>query len=440
MVTPALVRAEIRRELGRPSSLWLVSGLLAFCLLAALFSLTQASLKLYTPAVYLLAPLLMAPVGAHRVARDRDRDVAALSATTPLRPSEVLLGKVLGLGVLWGLSLAATAPLLYVLTSQAATGAFLQLSPLLAWGLVLGLVGLLAGLVVGYVQGGDASSAVAWAFGLVLAWIVLALQRGRVYALASNETQFAIVQGVVHLSPLTWAIEALHPDAAFLRGDHVGLLAGLALLMAPLAVGLASLAAGLQHHDGWRPNLREHRRALTGLAIALAGFAILLGAWSYPQPVPGKPHVGVGASQAHAADTQIQFVLEDESPWSKHTAATAHFTFHGKPNATLSLDGFTLAAEPVYLELRSQVPEIVSLDENGRAQVQVPVGLTPERLVDQTTARANFTLEGQPASLDAPLSPRGIAIPLGTSILTGVAPLGVAATAAIIVPRRLNRW
>lgn len=440
MVNPARVQAETRRELLRHSSLWLVAGLLTFCLLAALFSLTQSSLKLYTPAVYLLAPLLMAPLGAHRIARDRDRDVSALNATSPLRPSEVLLGKALGLALLWALALAATAPLLYVLVSQAATGAFLQLAPLLAWGLALGLVALLAGLIVGYAQAGDASSALAWAFGLVLAWIVLALQRGRLYALAATETQFTIARGVVHLSPLTWAIEALHPDAAFLRADHGGLLVGLALLVVPLAVGLASLAVGLQHHDGWRPNLGERRRALTGLATALAALAILLVAWSYPQPVPNQPRLGPEASKAHVGDAQVQFALEDESPWSKDTAATAHLTFRGQPNATLDLDGFAIEAEQVDVELRSQAPELVRLDEDGRAGVQVPVRLTPLRLVDQTTARANLTLEGQPASLEAPLSPTGIAIPLGASVLTGLASLGGAATAAVIVPRRLNRW
>lgn len=440
MVSSDRVRAEIRRELLRPSSLWLVAAVLAFCLLAALFSLTQASLKLYTPAVYLLAPLLMAPVGAYRVARDRDRDVAALNATTPLRPGEVVLGKALGLALLWTLALAATTPLLYVLASQAATGAFLQLAPLLGWGLVLGLVGLLAGLIVGHVQGGDATSALAWAFGLVLAWIALALQRGRVLALASDEAQLAIARGFVHLSPLTWAIEALHPDAAFLRGGHLGLLLGLALLVLPLALGLASLAVGLQHLDGWRTDPRERPRALAGLAIAVAAMAIVLTAWSYPQPLSGQPRVGMEASQTQIGDTQVRFVLEDESPWSKDTAARAHLMFHGEPNATLELDRVTLEAEHVRFEIGSAFPDRVGLDEEGRASVDVPLRLTPQRLVAQTTARANLTLDGQPASLESPLSPRTIAVPVGGSVLTGLASLGVAATAAIIVPRRLNRW
>jgi hypothetical protein len=440
MVKPARVLAETRRELLRPSSLWAAAGFLSFCFLAALFSITQTSLKLYTPAVYLLCPLLMTAVGAHRIARDRDRDAAALNATTPLRPSEAVLGKALSLTLLWTLTLAATAPLLYVLVSQAATGAFLQLAPLLAWGLVLGLVGILAGLIVGHSQDGETSRAVASAFGLVLAWIVLALQRDRFYALASDDAQLTIVRGFVHLSPLTWAIEALSPDAAFLRVDHLGLLLGLALLVLPLGLGLASLAVGLQQLHDWRPNLAERPQPLAALATAVAAMAVLLGTWSYPPPAPTQPSVGPDASQGQVGDTQVRFILEDETPWSKKTFAKAHLTFHGQPNTTLGLDRFTLEAEHLRLELRSEAPDHVNFDEAGRASVEIPLRLIPQRLVTHTTARANFTLDGQPASLEAPLSPRGIAIPAGASVLTGLASLGGTATAAMIIPRRLNRW
>lgn len=434
------IRAEVRREGLCPSSLWLVAGVLAFSLLAALFAVMQASLKLYTPAVYLFVPLVMVPVGAHRVACDRDRDAAALNATTPIRASEVLAGKVIALVLLWGVTVAATVPLLYVLTMQAASNAFLQLTPLVAWGLVLGLVSALAGLIVGYAQGPGATRAVSLGFGLVVLWLVVALQRERLYALASTETEVAIVRAIAHASPSTWAIEALTPNAAYLVPGHGELLTGLALLLAPLAVGLTCLAVGLQHLDGWHPNPLTHRRALGGLAIALVGIAALLGAWSYPDPPGSTSPVSPEPAKANLDDVQVRLAVEDEATWSEHTTARVHLSFAGSPNATLGIERFHLEAEHLTLAPRSSIPDTVRLDGQGRGHLSVPVTLTPHQMVGDITLTARLAVDGQGATMHTPLSPSGYAVPLAASAATGATAFGLAAAAAFHVPRRMNRW
>lgn len=446
VVTLARVRAEIRREVVRPRSLGLVAGFVGLCTLLALFAVTQAGLKVYTPAVYLFVPLAMAPVAAHSLARDRDRHVGEIHATTPLGPGEALLGKALGLAAVWVLALAASLPLLYVLASSAATGAFLQLAPLLAWGLVLGLVSLLAGLIVGYLHEHDATRAVSSGFLLVLGWALLALQRGRLYSFASNETQLALARGLAHASPVTWALGALQANAAYLAPGHASLLAGLALLAVPLAAALAALAVGLQRLAGWRSRPLACRNALAVLGLALVAAGLLLVSWNYPSPSGSGLPSGPSQAQTTLEGTQVRLVVEDDAEWGKGSQARAHLFFTGPRNASLHLQELHLEAENLRLEPDVSLPQRIVLEGKGseggggRASLTVPVTLTPLRLVNDEVVTAEIVVDGEAATLEVPLSPSSYRLPLESSMAVGGLTLALATATAIAGPRRMNAW
>lgn len=453
MVRLVRVGQEVRREVLRPSSLWAIAGVLALCLLVGLFAITQAALELYTPAIYLFLPMLMAPLAAHRIARDRERDLSAVHATTPMGSADVLLGKVVALFLLLALAMGATLPMLYVMTAQAATGAFIQLIPLVAWGAAIGTVSMLVGLLIGYARLANSVGALSTAFVVVLLWFLLPLQRGRLYGWADSMAELRVIRALLHASPFTWALDALATGAAYLDPAHASSLVGLAILLVPLALGLGALALGWQHMDGWHPRALARPVASCLLAASLVATGALLWAWDHPAPGGPTQH-GEPVADQLAGDVRLQLGFETHEPWSTSTPGTLHITFIGEPNATVRLTSLTFTSANLTVQTEVDLPREIHLDQPipsrgqphvegdqaGHAALQIPVTLVLHRLDQQPAIETHLTLDGTSATVTTTHRAWDHRLPLAASMLTGGATLVVVAGAAVLVPRRLNTW
>lgn len=452
MVSPRRALAEARREFLRPISLWTVPAVLGFCLMLGYFSVSQHAFDLYPPGVYLLVPMFALPLAAHRATQDRERDLAAAHATTPLTVGEVLLGKLAGLSFLLALVLVATAPLLFAMVNRTATGALLQFSPWLAWGGVVGLVALVVGLGVGFSLGPRGASALSIGFGVVGLWFLVAVLRHQILGLAGSELAFQVLEALVHASPFTWGVQALAPDAPYLLPGHLASLRNLGLLLAALLAILGALVVGYQRIGGWRAG--SPIRPVAG-AVLVVGFVATGVIVATAEPVAREPEHHPAVAEAMAGEVHVQGGVVVEGGWSHRTPATVHLTFTGHPNATVAVGDVEVRGESFSAADGLDAPAEVVLDhiipapehappqvgeQAGTAHVPIPVVLTAHRMDVQPVLHVALSVEGEPVVLSTQQSASQWQMPLDASMLTGGVTLGLASAFAFFVPRRLNRW
>lgn len=442
------VRQEVRRELWRASSFWGVTGALALCVAVAIFARAETALPVFTAGVYLAMPMLMAPFAALRIARDRESHLSAAHATTPLKAAEALLGKIIAFGVLLGLALAATLPLLYAMTAHAPADAFPQLIPLAGWGLIIGTASSLVGLIVGYAKVDDSVGALSAAFTVVFAWFLLPLQRARLYGWADTPTELRVTDALLHASPFTWGLDALAPDAAYLTSGHASALLGLTILLVPAALLLGAVSLGWQRMSGWRPRPLAHPLATGVVAVGLIATGGLLWTWDYPGLDQEAEQVEPEA-QGPIGETQVGLRFETPSVWSSNTG-TLELTLHGEANKTVMLQALEFTADTAVVEHDGDLPRPVQLTEmpagtegrgpGGWAELQIPITLVLQRLDKHPMLETRVTLDGDSGTFSTTHRTTDPEIPKGPPAMTSAALLIVAAGASIYVPRRLNRW
>lgn len=257
----------------------------------ALFAVLEAGPGVYAPLVYFGLPLGLTPVCAYRVAQERERGLEAVLATTPSRPGLLLVGRLAAWATVLAVALLATASIVPLLVGPSLATSLDPILPFLAWGSVLGVSSIVAGLLVGHLWGDTEQQALAAALALAASWIVLATKRAAILSLAGSETQARVLLGIVHASPLTWALEAEAGAPWALVEQHWRLLGGLGLLA---LVGLFALAVVVVARGHGRGGERWWARGFpaVALAVALLGTLALLGTVesTTPAPVAEAPH------------------------------------------------------------------------------------------------------------------------------------------------------
>lgn len=252
--------------------------------MVALFAVLEAGPGVYAPLVYFGLPLGLAPVCAYRAARERERGLEAILATTPSRPGLMLAGRLAAWISVLAVALLVNASIHFLLVDLSLAPSLDRLLPFLAWGSVLGLSSIAAGLLVGTLWGETEHQALTAALVLVATWVVLATKRAAILSLAGSETQARILLGIVHASPLTWALGAQAGTLALVE-QHWRLLGGLGLLA---LVGLLALAVVVVARGHGRGGDRSWTRGLPAVALAgtLLAAVALLGTVESTTPVP----------------------------------------------------------------------------------------------------------------------------------------------------------
>jgi hypothetical protein len=419
----------------------------------ALFALYEVGLDAYALATYTFVPLLACPLGAYLIARDREHGLSAVAATTPVDPTSLLLGRLTALSTLLVGGLALTLPVLYALTETVAPGAFRAALPLVGWGLLVGLVSLLVGSIVGYAKTGPSTGALSVGFGIVVAWVVIAVQRHRFLAWADSETELAVIQAILHANPLTWALEAEHPAAVGVVANHSETAAGLALLLVPLALALGAVALGLQHMDGWLEQPLQHPAALALLAASVLGAGVFLATWDYARPTP-PTEVPSDAQSGQAGNLTVRLEADPKAPWKGATPIGVTLTLVGPPNATVTLEELVLSGPNLTVNHQLQVPKNIQLDEirtdrghhatenetHGTGELKLQANATPQRVASLVPLAATVTVAGNETTLTTTLEGSVWGTPIVPPLAAAGVPLAVLAWTAWKAPRRWNRW
>lgn len=446
------VGAEIRRELTRPTGPWTPVVVLVLAGLLGLFAALEAGVDAYVLATYLVLPLFLCPLAAQRVAADREEALTAVQATTPLTRGEFLLGKIVALGILLAASLALTLPLLYALTETLAPGSFQSALPLVAWGGLVGGVAIVVGLLVGYSTPGT-TGALSIAFGVVFAWVLLPALSDRLLDAVETETGLQIVRAVLHASPLTWALEAKQTNAVDVLAGHTELAIGLAGLLLALLVVLGAIALGLQRFDGWVEHPARHPLAIAFLALGLLGAAATL---AMVQDPPAQPDQGVpsDAGDARIGDLHVNLDPDRDIEWRAETPLAVELTIAGPPNATVQLTRLELGGPNLTVHHDLDVPTTVELTEireghgtfapegetYGVASLEFQATATPHRITTGFLLEADVGINGNETVLATGVTAFDWGTPGRPALLGGGLPLAIGLGAAIVVPRRANRW
>ncbi len=453
LVTGRRILAEIERELTRPTGRWSPVAALLFAGAFALFAVVEAGAEIYVLATYVFLPMLAAPLAAHRMAGDRERGLARVTATTPIDTAVFLTGKLIALHLLLVASLALTLPILYALTETMAPGAFHNALPFLGWALLTGTLSILVGLLIGYAKQGASAAALSIAFSTVIAWAFLATQRHRFLAWADNETELAVIQAILHLSPMTWALEADQPAAVGLVSHHHDLALGLVLLLIPILGALAAIALGLQHLDGWLADPTRHPFAILLLATSLIGAGTALALFDYSRPDEGGPDVP-DEHTAGIGEMDVAFEASRSQPWEAQTPLFIELNVQGPPNATVTLQELTLEGPHITARHMLEMPTQLHLDEiqEGRGQTAPQNGTygtatlsfdataTPHRIASMLSLQAHLQLDGNDTTLTTRLNAFDWEHPITPTLAAASAPFALTATTALVLPRRLNRW
>lgn len=300
VTTPGAFRAHLARAVLRPASLWAIAGALVVTLIVAVFVAIEAALPILGPTIFFGLPLGMAPLAADQIARDRERGVEALLATTPSARTQVLLARLVGLLAVLGVSLLGATIVVYLLAHALGgvpPGLVLVHA---AWGMVIGLFSATAGALVGYARGSTAQASLSAALAVVVVWLLLAVKRSTLLGLAGSTRELEILQAVVHASPLTWALEARRGGAFLLAGGHWSLMGGLSLVSAMLVLGLVAVALDRARTPGRPWRLRDGHVARLLLALSLVAAGVTLALWSYP--TPGDPAMVAGSEDQLGID------------------------------------------------------------------------------------------------------------------------------------------
>lgn len=281
------VLAEAARELLRPSFFGVLAG---YALVVGGFSLAAGEdhfFLWYVP--FQIAPLLMAPLAARFVTRDRESGMASVLATTPLRRSEWLAAK--GIALIAFVTAATTVAMLIAAVALSYSGREPVLLNLDRFGhaALVAFASAGAGLFIGVAAAHRGSAGTAAGFVFVLAAIGLGEAATELVTGASTQLGARLAFNFSHLSPLAWFYDALGPPPLYLvRLDAASPPAGVALvIVGAFFSGAAFLWSSRFSSPDGRPNASP--LAQTGVVLAVALVALLIpSAWNFETSRPGE--------------------------------------------------------------------------------------------------------------------------------------------------------
>jgi len=161
------VLADLRRHLARPSMLATPLLLLLPGILVLLGGEGEG-VNGFLHLTYLVAPLGMAPLAAHRATADRERGQATVQAASPLSAAEHVLATGMALAIVLVSGFAVTLPVYVAALSVAPPLALIEGLAVVGFGLLVGLAAAAAGLLLGYALPARPRLAVGLSLALVL--------------------------------------------------------------------------------------------------------------------------------------------------------------------------------------------------------------------------------------------------------------------------------
>lgn len=437
---------EAGRELARRSTLGLLAG---YAFSAAVWALVAVEERMfYWNIVHLLAPLFVAPVAARAVARDREGGMTEALALTRLTRGEWLAGKCLFVLAFVAAAVALTVPSSYALASGAGPDGPLRHAEFFAWSALLGLCAGAWGLLVAAMAGTRAVAALTLGFGLVFVWLGLGIAAEDLVELASGPSSWAVLTTLVHLSPLTWAFDAVGVTVhrQVLGAPSPPAVYGALLLLITPVVLLPIVTLRLQHVKGWldAPPARAAAAALAVSAVAV----LALASWTH-----GADETVTGEA-IRTRDGEIRMTLSVTRPPSMAARALggfedgqrvlAHFSVSGPEGRVIELSALRLRSDHYEYALDDTLPKTFRIADAGP-----PAGTG--------SVFVNFTARVKSAAMFAPVYGelvvdgeayvlRGEALgsrPQGGEVAGAAwafAEALVFGTLAWRVPRGLNRW
>lgn len=451
---------EVKREATRGA----VLGFIAVYLLAAAgFALVSAGSfthEYYLDAAYVFLPLVFAPYAARLATRDRERGYHTIATVNPLTRAEETLSRVAFLGIMVIITLGLTAPITIAIAPPGAHAFEQRALLLLAWGFLVAITSVIAGLVIGSVAIDRGALAVGIAAGWSFLQLFIAENMRNLLGLGIPSWGASIL----HADPALWSLEATSPEYEYMSTFHVPPILGAFLTLCVFLVMFAFVLR-LQDRQGWRP-LNSRR------GVEAAGFAFLLvllmggvvaaaPALSTSSTAPINYFVGHYASYHDGNITltwtnqagQLLFTRNRDAPLTVNLLegerAVGVLVFQGKPNSTvrlanLSLESYTMDPGPV-----PPLNDTLQLNSDGVGILRLPVRPVPVIISNGPVAPIAFKLDvdGQRSvvagyfdyasenSVDLAFVPHWPIV-----ATAGLLPAIAFGPLAILLPRRLNRW
>ena len=434
---------EARRELSSNRSWRLLSGFAVFLGLLALTAGGDDTLYWF----FLLnaAPLGMLPLAAFATSRDRDsRMLDSLALSGVGRPA-YLLGRCIFLLAFLVLAFLPVLATTAILLDGMGTAPLRANASRLAWTFLLGLTAAAAGIVIG-VSSRRASRAVSFAFLTALAWLFLTQFAADLLALGTTQGARMVIEVLVHLSPITWALDDIgtstHPLLVASGSPPAQL--GAVLLATVFLVSAIATFVLAQHYDE-RARASRFGAALLILGVAWCATATAIAAWDFDT----VGEVAARESQwKNGSGTLMVSAVVHSAPELRPTGAGDEVLvlhFRGPPGQEVVIDQISLRSPAgTFVGQPPAGPHIAKIGEDGpprgTASLELPVAFEPHYEGGQVPFELTMLADGERAHL------KGQMTYAGGPGASPAAPLAALASAAgtyavgLVIVRRSRTW
>lgn len=442
MASVAVILADGLREFSIPRGWRNVTWVLAATGAAAL--LTKDDHSLMWPLLGMVLPVFVLPIAAHATARDVASGFYAVLITSGLRPSQYYVGRLLNAGATALFVSAGTSLLLALALAGAGESPIEANVARFSWLILLSLVAAATGVVVGAVARGSVAKALVWSFVIVFVWIELPTFSTDILTQTSSETIRSILLGILHLSPLMWAMDEFGSTV-----HRVFLSPGAPpAFLGPLLMGAVTVIAGwvctryLYHHtDPVIP--RRASVIFIGLAAVAVGFIALFATWGFTQEDPDR--IATWSSEGGDVSVTLQSLWAPDAPASRWESGPLRLSLgiRGEPGAQLLVSGVKLESRMAEFTPIGPAEQMITLNAEGpdpgtgsavrdfTAKLSYAGGWIPIEI--------RFAVDGEPGTLrvDAPTQAPTSSV---ASVLAGAVLLAAGAwLAQVWVPRRLRQ-
>jgi len=402
---------------------------------------------------FLVTPLAWAILAAWLVTRDGESGFTSRMAGTPGNKVEATIGQALGSGGLLVGYLSVTAIGWFFMNAAVHTQPIVDLAVFAGWGLTVGLSAIGVGLLVGALTREGKTP------GLILAtaWVVTsAVVPFFVFSSAvtpdTPSLTRAVWVGIAHLSPITWALNALDLFSLFVIPTKPGTPIAPPLL-APLGGLVLTLAVACSLRGSWPwprdiPLSTGQRFAGIFLGVVVLGSTLGTGAiwWADVErsdpPLPRQASMANVGVQGFIADpgenrSLRKADIDDPAPLIPRDEARPVdlvLNVNGPPNTTVRFDAIDLRTDLVVSTERDALEGTVELGSDGQAYARQPLLLragnvdsfeAEEKQRDTLPAQIQTLETTYPLGISAHLRYEGGGAPVWATLGTGIGTSGV---------------